>query len=175
MTPRYLEIGPRAYALRFTAGGILRAQEACGASFRELMQPSAVSTCALLYCALCADLPRLTLSGAASLLKSALQSGLSAQEIQDALLAALSDSGFDAAGVTRAEVERLLSAAARAGYPDPESLCNMTLREIDRALESFCARRALRLGRAPQPFAMTDGQMASALLEFARRQQHDDT
>lgn len=175
MTPRTLEIGPRAYALRFTAGGILRAQEAAGVPFSRLLRPGAANTCALLYCALCQDLPHLTLAGAAALLKSALQSGLTAQEIQDALLAALDDSGFDAQGVTREEVERLLAAAARAGYPAPETLCDMTLREIDRALESFCARRALLLGRRPQPFAMTDGQMASALLQFARRQQHDHT
>ncbi|MBQ7455201.1 MAG: hypothetical protein IJS53_02050 [Clostridia bacterium] len=158
---RYLEIGRRTYALRFTLRAILRANQATGKPFSALFGRGTRGLCALLYCALCEDAPRLTLQGAAALLRRALREHPRG-EVREALLSALAESGFDRDGADEAQAERLLDAAARAGYPDPEALPGMTLREIDRALVSFCVRS----GRAAS-LPMTAGQMADALRHFA--------
>ena len=169
---RWLEIGARTYPLRFTAQSILRVQDRTQAPFSALFDRGPAGLCALLYCALCDALPRLTLDGAADLLECALRAR-PAGEIADTVLLALADSGFDRRGVTRQELSRLTAAAVRAGYPAPEGLRALTLREIEARLSAHAAALSLRPGSAPAP--MTDSQMKSLLQSFAGRQQNDHT
>lgn len=140
MTP-YIEIGRRAYPLRFTLESVLRAQERAGTPFRAFFQGGAKGVCMLLYCALLPELPTLTVQGAADMLQSALRS-MPAGQLIDTLLRALKESGFTAEGAAQDEADALLRAACRAGFPDPGGLLRLTRAEIAQKIDAFEAETA---------------------------------
>ncbi len=164
MMPRYIEMFGRAYPLRFTARALVRTGERLEAPFEKLFHAGEAGMCALFYCALSECMPSLTLDRARTLYCSA---RAQAPQLGDTLLRAFIDSGFDRKGVARDELERLLDAAARAGFPHPEQLEKMTLCEIHRALQAYLRRQGGAL-------LMSDQEMKDRLFAFAGRKKHDD-
>lgn len=160
---RYLEIAGRTHPLRFTARALLRTQQLCPLPFRQLFTSGEEGARWLLYCALCDAYPFLTRRKADALFDALLPD---IAPLYDALAAAFDMSGFSREGVTQAEMDRLMDAAARAGMKKSSRLLDLTYREIARELSAY-------LHNAPEP--MTDAQMQSTLNHFARRLQHADT
>lgn len=161
---QYLEIAGRTYALRFTARSLLRLQQLTDAPFASLFAGDEHGVCLLLYGALCHNLPALTLRQAQSLF-AAIREQLPV--LYDKLALAYDESGFPRKGVTPRQMERLMDAAARAGYAHSHRLCDLTCTEIAREIEAHLSRRT---GACAAP--MTDQQMRAALESFARRCSH---
>ena len=158
---RYIEIACRTWLLRFTARSVLRTQQLISQPFETLFSTGEEGVKTLLYCALCDAYPLITLRKAQALFDALLPD---VAPLYDLLARAYDDSGFPREGVTQAQFDRLLDAAARAGMQDTQRLYDLTYREITREADAFLARHA------PVPTnQMTDEQMLSALKNFARR------
>lgn len=161
--PRFVLLGGRVYALRFTLRSVLLTQEIAGVPFSTLFHSGPAGLSLLLFSALLDAHPAVTPAAAAALVSAAAGED-SLDALTDALLSAFSDSGLETNGVSRSETERLIAAACRSGYPHPERLPDMTAREISLALDGFCARE-----RPVFPSSMTDQQMKDTLVSLARR------
>lgn len=157
---RYIEIAGRTHPLRFTARALLRTQQMRPAPFSTLFTSGEEGARWLLYCALCDAYPFLTRRKSDALFDALLPD---VAPLYDALALAFDDSGFPREGITQAEMDRLLDAAARAGMKDSRRLLDLDYREISRELNAHLGPRAH--GNAP----MTEEQMLSTLKNYARR------
>ncbi len=159
---QYVEIAARTYPLRFTARSLLRTQQMSALPFQSLFSRGAEGAKWLLYCALIDYRPSLTFRQAEALFDACMSD---IALLYDKLTLAFHESGFPREGVTQAEFDRLLTAAARAGMQNSHRLYDLDYHEIVRETEAL-----LRRPLADTP--MTDAQMLSALQHFARRCDH---
>lgn len=161
---QYVEIANRTYPLRFTARALLRTQQMSALPFSALFSRGAEGAKWLLYCALCDHKPSLAFRHAEALFEACLSD---IALLYDKLTLAFHESGFPREGITQAQFDRLLDAAARAGMKNSQRLYDLTYHEIVRELDAHLARLP-RGAAAP----MTDTQMLSVLRNFARRFDH---
>lgn len=194
---RAIYLSGRVYTLHFSLKAILHTQEIAAVPLPELWKKGAAGLSLLLYCALRDHHPSITPRTAAALVTAAAHED-TLPALTDALLACYTASALSDAPITQEDASRLLTAAAQAGYPQPDTLLSLSPREISRALDAFTAdtQRQMRLidlqayltgaymlralrGRYPtapdciRPAAMTDQQIKSALRAFAERSTHE--
>jgi len=163
----YLEIGSRAYPLRFTARSLLRARERGGRKGGPLLGEGLEDTALMLYAALSDAVPHLTLRQAQSILHSFADSREKMDALLDSLARAYDESGFPGDGVTSEGFDKLLNAAANAGMENTYRLYDLTYAEIVRELNAYLARERLRRGLSCA--AMTDEAMQHLITSMIRR------
>lgn len=164
------EYGARAYPLRFTARSLLRTRERGGRSIEDLLHGGSEGAALFLYAALCDALPQLTLNQAQWMLKASLDAPEKLDRLLDNLARAYADSGFPPEGVTKESFNRLLDAAANAGYLHTQQLYDLTYAEIVRELNAYLAQSRLRHGLPlAQSTAMSDKEMQQLLISIAGR------